>query len=44
MEKRVEKEPHDLIANLSWGTHCCHFYKTPKDLLDISGASYLFVA
>jgi signal transduction histidine kinase len=35
MEKRVHKEPQDLIANLAWGTHGCHFYKTQKDLLDV---------
>jgi MEDS: MEthanogen/methylotroph, DcmR Sensory domain len=35
MEEKVYQNPADLIANLSWGTHGCHFYKTQKDLLDL---------
>jgi PAS domain S-box-containing protein len=35
MQKTAHKGPADLIANLPWGTHCCHFYDTKKDLLDI---------
>ena len=25
----------DAIGSLHWGTHFCHFYETPRDLLDI---------
>jgi MEDS: MEthanogen/methylotroph, DcmR Sensory domain len=35
MEEKVHQEPADLIANIPWGTHCCHFYKTQKDLLEL---------
>ncbi len=35
MEKRVPRKASKLIANLPWGAHGCHFYKSQKDLLDI---------
>jgi hypothetical protein len=35
MEERVYQNPAELIATIPWGTHCCHFYKTQKDLLDL---------
>ena len=35
MERTVDNKPHVLIANLPWGMHCCHFYKTEKDLLEM---------
>ena len=35
MEKAVHKAAADMIANLPWGSHFCHFYQTKKDLLDI---------
>jgi signal transduction histidine kinase len=35
MAENAYQSPADLIANLPWGTHGCHFYKTQKDLLDL---------
>jgi signal transduction histidine kinase len=35
MQETVCENPAELIANIPWGTHCCHFYKTQKDLLDL---------
>jgi len=35
MEEKVHQEPADLIATIPWGAHCCHFYKTQKDLLEM---------
>lgn len=35
MADNAYQNPADLIANLPWGTHGCHFYKTQKDLLDL---------
>jgi hypothetical protein len=35
MEEQVYQNPSDLIATIPWGAHCCHFYKTQKDLLDM---------
>ena len=35
MQKTVSKKALRLIANLLWGTHCCSFYKTKKDLQEI---------
>ena len=40
MEKTVARKPTDLIANLPWGTHCCNFYQTKRDLLEML-SSYL---
>ena len=35
LEKPVAKRAADLIVSVPWGTHCCNFYKTKPDLLDI---------
>lgn len=35
MAKRTQNDPVNLVVNLPWGAHCCHFYKTERDLLDI---------
>ena len=35
MEKMVARKPTDLIANLPWGTHCCNFYQTKRNLLEM---------
>jgi hypothetical protein len=35
MEERVYQNPAELIATIPWGIHCCHFYKTQQDLLDL---------
>ena len=31
----MQKTAAQLIANLPWGTHCCYFYNTKKDLLEV---------
>jgi hypothetical protein len=35
MPENAYPNPSDLIATIPWGAHCCHFYKTQKDLLDL---------
>jgi two-component system, sensor histidine kinase PdtaS len=35
MEQNAYQSLPKLIATIPWGTHCCHFYKTQKDLLDM---------
>ena len=35
MAQSTYKEPSELIANLPWTSHACHFYKSKKDLLDV---------
>ena len=35
MESAIHKEAANLIADLPWGAHSCHFYETKKDLFDI---------
>jgi len=35
MEQSTYQSLPELIATIPWGTHCCHFYKTQKDLLDM---------
>jgi signal transduction histidine kinase len=35
MKKTTDKKIVDLMTNLPWGAHCCFFYETKEDLLDI---------
>jgi PAS domain S-box-containing protein len=35
MEEADSNKAAALIADLPWGAHACHFYKTQKDLLDL---------
>jgi DNA-binding CsgD family transcriptional regulator len=31
---RLRKTGLGVLADIPWGTHCCHFYETERDLLD----------
>ena len=31
---RLRKTGLGVLADIPWGTHCCHFYETEQDLLD----------
>ena len=35
MNSEFRKSGIDVIGDVPWGTHCCQFYRTPEDLLDI---------
>jgi two-component system, cell cycle sensor histidine kinase and response regulator CckA len=35
MVRRPRKSGIDVVGDLPWGTHICHFYETQDDLLDI---------
>lgn len=35
MKKTVDKRAVDLVTDLPSGAHCCFFYDTKEDLLDI---------
>jgi DNA-binding CsgD family transcriptional regulator len=34
MTSSLRKTGLEVLGDLPWGTHCCHFYDTSKDLLD----------
>ena len=34
MSRRLRKTGLAILGDLPWGTHCCHFYQRPRDLLD----------
>lgn len=35
MTENMRKTGIDLIGNVPWGTHFCHFYQTKEDLIDV---------
>jgi hypothetical protein len=35
MTEKLRKTGIDIIGDMPWGTHFCHFYETEDDLLDI---------
>ncbi len=35
MEEKLRKSGIDIIGDVPWGTHFCHFYHTKEDLTDI---------
>jgi PAS domain S-box-containing protein len=35
MEDELRNSGIDVIGGVPWGTHCCQFYKTKQDLIDI---------
>jgi len=35
MEEKLRKSGIDIIGDVPWGTHFCHFYHTKEDLADI---------
>jgi hypothetical protein len=35
MVRQLRKSGIDVVGDLVWGTHFCHFYETQDDLLDI---------
>ena len=35
MAINIRKTGIDIIGNVPWGTHFCHFYQTREDLIDI---------
>ena len=35
MAGKFRKTGIDIIGDIPWGTHICHFYQTRKDLIDI---------
>jgi hypothetical protein len=35
MPREVRDSGITPVGNIPWGTHMCHFYETPQDLLDI---------
>ena len=35
MRRELRKTGIDIVGDMPWGTHFCHFYETEEDLLDI---------
>ncbi len=35
MEEKARKTAIDVVGDVPWGTHCCQFYQTKEDLVDI---------
>lgn len=35
MRKNTRDSGIDIIGDVPWGTHFCHFYQTREDLIDI---------
>jgi MEDS: MEthanogen/methylotroph, DcmR Sensory domain len=34
MTAQVRKTGLGVLGDMPWGTHCCHFYQTQKELLE----------
>jgi hypothetical protein len=35
MEQKLRKTGTEVIGDMPWGTHICHFYQTKRDLVDV---------
>ncbi|MHC1754431.1 MAG: MEDS domain-containing protein [Methanosarcina sp.] len=35
MDSAMRQTGIDVIGDVPWGTHCCQFYETGQDLIDI---------